>query len=324
MAGGYGQKTIVGITFQNSFGTAGSVDSIHFLPFLTEDLKLNAPDMYSNNMRGIFDEGDSFAAPRTVDGTIATEPQPIPLGAMLKTVLEETASVQSGGIYTRTFKPRTSDFDEVAANNPVTAYVYRDTGSAFIYSDLNGATLELGIANGEFLNVNVGFVGGNFSQNAAVAASLPQGKRWTWDTTSVTFTDSVFGNAMDVTITLDDGALEAQHTLNASLYPSRIKRTGFRNIAISGTFKFDNQNEYQEFLSKSERELTLHFQGATEIQSGYFDSMTVQLPLMRYEEMAPAASGPGQIEVALTARGKYSVTSGTAMQITLVNTQAAY
>ena len=321
---GYGQKSTVGIIFQDSYGSVGSVNSIHWVPFLSEDFKEEIPDNYSNNIRGVFDEGDSYEGPRVVNGTLSTEAQPITIGAMLKTVLEETAVVNSDGIYTRTFKPRTSDFDDVTANNPVTVYAYRDTGSAFLHSDMNGATLELSIANGELLTTNVGFVGGGFSQNAATAASFPAGKRWTWNVASVFYTNSVIGNLADLTITLDDGGIEAQHTLNASKYPSRNKRTGFRNISVSGTFKFDNQNEYQEFRSKSERELTLHLQGVTEIQSGYYESLTVKLPKLRYEEAAPAVGGPGQIEMGVTARGKYSVTSGTALEITLVNTQVAY
>lgn len=323
----YGQKSVVGVIFQNSYGTAGSVSSIHFIPFLSENLKLNIPPMYSENIRGVFDEGDTYEGPRTVDGDIETEAQPIAVGAMLKTVLEETANVNSGAIYTRTFKPRTSDFggdDGPTANNPVTIYTYLDTGSAMLYSDMNGSALELSLANGEFLKAKVSFVGGTFQQNAAAAASFPSGKRWTWDTASVTFGGSAVDEVMDLTITIDDGALSAMHTLNNSKYPARVKRTGFRTISVDGTLKFDTQSEYQQFISQSERELIVHCKGVTEIQSGYYESITVKLPLMRYEEAAPTAEGPGQIEMAVTARGKYSVTSGTGLEITHVSTQVAY
>lgn len=320
----YGQKSSVGIIFQDSYGTVGSVNSVHFIPFLTENLKYTIPPMYSSNIRGVFDEGDSYESPHTADGSISCEAQPIALGAMLKSVLEEVSNIQSGGIYTRLFRPRTSDHSDTSANNPVTIYAYRDTGSAMLYGDMNGATLELGISNGEFLNANVGFVGGSFQQNASVAASYPSGKRWTWNVASVSLATSAQPSLTNMTITLDDGGLEASHTLNTSLDPSRIKRSSFRTITVGGTFKFDNQDEYQQFLSQSERELILHFQGITEIQSGYYESLTVKLPKMRYEEAAPAVGGPGQIELAVTARGKYSVDSGTSMEITLVNTQVAY
>jgi len=320
----YGQKSNIGLIFQDSYSSVGDVNSIHFIPNLSESLKVSIPPMYSENMRGVFDEGDTYEGPRTVDGDIDCEAQPIALGAMLKSILEEVSVVASDGIYTRTFRPRVSDFDEVSANNPVTAYAFRDTGSAMMYSDLNGATLDLAIANGEFLKAKVGYVGGTFNQEGNVAASYSSGKRWTWDTASLSFGGAAVEEVSALNIVLDDGGLEAMHTFNNSKYPSRIKRTSFRSISVDGTIKFDNQDEYQEFLSQSERELVMTFIGPTEIQSGYFESLTIKLPLMRYEEAAPAAEGPGEIEMSVTARGKYSVSSGTSLEITLVNTQTTY
>jgi len=320
----YGQKSHVGVVFQDSFGSIGSVNSIHFIPFLSETLKINKPPLYSENMRGIFDEGDTYEGANTVEGEIDCEAQPIPLGAMFKSILNEETVVTSDNLYTRTFKPRTSDFDEDSANNPVTVYTNLDTGSAMLYSDLNGATLEMSIANGEFLKAKVAYVGGTFSQNAVVAASFPAGKRWTWDQSSVSFGGSAIDEIVNLTVTLDDGSLEAMHTLNNSKFPSRVKRTAFRTIAVDGTLKFDNQTEYQEFLNQTERELVMTFTGNVEVQSGYKEVLTIQLPLLRYEEAAPTAEGPGQLEMSITGRGKYSVTSGTGLLVTLINTQVAY
>jgi len=319
---GYGQKANLGIIFQNSFGTVGDTGSAHFIPLLSENLKLNIPPMYSENMRGVIDEGDTYEGPRTVDGEIATEAMPEPAAVLFKTVLEETAKVTSDDLQTRTFKPRVSDFDEVSANNPFTAYAYRDTGSAQLFYDLNGSGLEIGIANGEFLKLKTTIVGGQYSEIANVAAAYPTGKRWTWDVASTTVGGSAVPELMDLTIVLDDGALEAIHVLNASKYPNRIKRTNWRTIAVNGTLKFDNQTEYQQFISQSERELIVHCEGNVEIQSGYYDSITIKLPLLRYEEAQPTVEGPGQIEMSFTARGKYSVDSGTALEITHVSTLA--
>lgn len=320
----YSQKSNTGIIFQNSYGTVGAVNSIHFIPNLSESLKLNIPPLVSENMRGVFDEGDTYEGARTVEGSIETEAQPIALGALFKSILEETSVVTSGGIFTRTFKPRVSDFDDKSANNPVTLYAYRDTGSAMLYQDMNGAMLELGISNGEFLKAKVDYVGGEFSQIAAVSASYPVGKRWTWDSTSVSLGGAAVSEVMDMTISIDDGGLEASHTLNNSKYPSRVKRTSMRSISVSGTLKFDNQDEYQEFISQSERELIMSFKGATEIQSGFYEVLTIKLPKMRYEEAAPTAEGAGYIELSVSAKGKYSVDSGSSIEITLINTQAVY
>lgn len=319
----YGMKSNIALTFQNSFDSVGDVSSGHFIPFLSEALALKIPPKYSENMRGVFDEGDTYEGPRMVEGDINCEAQIVPAGAMLKAMFAETI-VNSDSLYTRTFKPRQSDWDEKSANHPVTVYKYLDTGSAMQYYNLNAATMEINIAQGEFLQMTAGFVGGAFQQVANVAASLPTGKRFTWNVASLSVDGSALGNLMDLTITVDDGALEATHTLNNSKYPSRVKRTGFRTIAVEGTIKFDNQDEYQQFLSQSERKLVAHFEGPTEIQSGYNEGLTIQLPALRYEEFEPAAGGPGQIEVGITARGKYHVGSGSALEITHYSDQAAY
>ncbi len=320
----YGQLAGLAIAFQNSFGTAASTSSLNFIPFLSESVSINKPPLTSENMRGVFDEGDDYEGPNTVDGTVEAEAQPLPLGALLKTVLGNPTSVQSGGIYSHTFKPRTTDWDDYAANQPVTVYKdLGDSGSSQLFYDLNGSMLELSIGAGEFLKAKVDFVGGNFSQIAAVAKSYPVGKRWKWDVGSFTVGGTAKPELMNMTVKVDE-KLEAQHTLNGSKFPSRIRRTGFRTVEVNGTLKFDNQTEYQQFLSQSERELIVNFVGVTEIQSGYYETILMKLPLLRYREAKPAVGGPGPVEMSITGAGKYSVTSATAFQITLVNTKAAY
>lgn len=320
----YGQNSNLGIIFQNSFGTVGDTGSIHFLPMLSETIARKIPTLRSATMRGIIDAGDAYRGPEMNEGEIEVEAQPVPLGALLKSVLELTSSVQSGGIYTHTFKPRTSDWDELSAIQPTTIYKYMETGSAMLYGDMNGTTLEMSVANGEFLKAKVGYVGGIFSQIASVAASYPAGKKYTWDQSSVSIGGSAVSEIEQLTITLEENR-EAMHTLNNTRNPSRIKHSDFRMLNVEGTIKFDNQTQFQNFLNQSENELIIHFVNSlTEIQSGYNESITLQIPLMRFEEFEPTASGPGQISVGFTANGIYSVDSATCMQITLVNTQATY
>lgn len=323
----YGQNSNVGIMFQDSYHTDTSsmnfvASSVHWIPFLSDSVKLNKPPLYSENIRGIYDEGDSYEGPNTVDGEIQAEAQPIAVGAMLQCALQRTTTMVDS-VYQHVYKPRTSEHSELSANQPFTHYAYLDTGSAFLHQNLNAGTLELGIANGEFFKVKIGVVGGWFEQVAASGATYETGKRWTWDTASLSFGGAAVAEIADLTITMDE-ALEAQHTINNSLYPSRIKRAGFRTFTVDGTIKFDNQDEYQQFISQSERELDITFTGPTQIASGYYETLRIKLPAMRYEDYGPTAEGPGLIEASFTARGKYHAWSGTALEVTLVNTQAAY
>ena len=320
----YGQNANVGIIFQNSFGTVGDVGSVHYLPILSETIARKKPGLRSQSMRGIIDAGDMYEGPNMNEGEIEIEAQPIPMGALLKTVLGDPTTVQSGGIYTHTYQPRTSDWDEVSAVEPTTIYKYMEVGSAMMFYDMNGTMLEMNVANGEFLKMKVGFVGASFLQDSNTAATYPAGRKFTWDQTSVSMGGSSVSEIEALTITLEENR-EAMHTLNNTRDPSRIKHSDFRTLAIEGTIKFDNQTEYQQFLTQSERELIVHFvNSATEIQSGYNESLTIQVPLMRYEEFEPVNNGPGQVSVGFTANGIYSTTSATMLQITLVNTQAAY
>ena len=324
----YGQNSKIGIMFQDSYHT--HVDSMNFvassvywIPHLSDTIKLNIPPLYSENMRGIYDEGDSYEGAKTVDGDLQSEAQPIAVGAMLKTALELTGSINVGSAYQHTFKPRTTEHSELSANNPFTHYAYLDTGSSFLHHNLNASMLELGIANGEFFKAKITVAGGWFSQVAPSAASYDVGKRWTWDTASLSLGGAGVSEIQNMTITMDE-ALEPVHTLNNSKYPSSIKRQDFRTFAVDGTIKFRNQVEYQEFIDQSERPLDITFTGPTEVASGYYDTFRIRLPAMRYEEYGPTAEGPGEIEASFTARGKYHVGSATGMEITLVNTQATY
>ncbi len=319
----YGLNAGIAMGFQNSFGTS-NVNSLHFIPILNENVGVNQPPLISENLAGIFDEAQDFAGPRTVEGDIAADAHPLSTGMMISAVLGPPTTVTSGGIFTHTWKPRTTDFDIFAANQPITYHKDLNVGSAMLFYDLVGNSLELGIANGELAKVTVGFMGGSFEQIAAVAKSLPTGRpRWPWNVASVSIGGSAVGEIRSATIKVEEG-VEASHTLNATLFPSRTKRTGFRTISVDGTIFFDTQAEYQDFLAETEQNMTIFMKGGTEVQSGYSEDLTIILPAFRYREFKPEVGGPPQIEVSFTGAAKYLQTSATALEITLVNTIAGY
>lgn len=319
----YGQNADFGVSFQTSWDSVGSVNSLHWVPMMSESIAKKIPELISESMRGIFEEGDSYEGPHMNEGDIEIEAQATALGTLLSCILEETAVVNSGSVYTRTFKPRTADWDDTSAGRPFTVYKYLETGSAMLFSNMNGAGLELSVTNGELLKAKLSVVGGGFSQTAATTPTYPDEKIWTWDTTSVSIGGSAVADIENLTLKLEE-AIEAKHTLNNSKLPSHSKHSGFRTLSIDGTIKFINQDEYQQFLSQSERQLSVTFTGVTEIQSGYPESVTIDVPKMRYTDFPPQATGPGEISVGFTAKGKYSVSSATLLTITHVSGQATY
>lgn len=319
---GYGQNAKIGISFQNSYGTALQ-NSVFWIPKLSESINVDKPPLIEQNLRGVFDEGAHHEGLNTISGSLEAEAAPIPLGVMLKCVLGDPTTVTSGALFTHTFKPRTSDWDAKSANVPVTIEKFVDVGSADLFSSMNGSQLTLSIANGEFMMAAVDFVGGDHAQQSDTAEAYPSTTLWSWDATSVSIGGVSKSEIMDMTVVINE-QLEAMGTLDSTKTPSRIKRTGFRTVEISGTLKFDDAVEYQHFLDQDERELVTHWDGVTAVQSGYNESLTLKTPLLRHTDFKPAAGGPGEIEVGFTSKGVYSVTSATAIQIELRNSQSGY
>lgn len=325
----YGQNSVLAISFQDSAGTS-NVDSLHFVPFTSEGLALIKEPLTSEQMRGIFDEGPDSEGMNSVEGDVEVEAQSIALGAMLTAVFGKPTTTAVGSGFEHVWTPQTSDWSTRLANLPVTVYKHlSDPGSAHVFYDLNGSSIELSSAAGEFLNAIVSFVGGKEEQIEALTPSYPDEVRWPWDVASLQLAPnsgdslSALDTIMDFTITVDE-QLEAQHTHSATKTPSRIKRTGFRTVEVSGTMKFEDQDEYQQYKAQSERAFQAHFRGPAEISSGVRESLTIDIPAFRLRELPPSAEGAGPIEVSFTAAGKYHTGSGTAIQVTLVNTQAAY
>lgn len=320
----YGMDTSIGICFQNSYGTAFT-SSMHWISQLTEDFSLVKEQLISGGMRGIYDEGAHYEGLNSVEGSIEAEAHPISMGALLSAVLGKPTTVTSGAIFTHTFLPNTADFDIYAANTPVTVVKHLgDAGSAHLYSDMVGNELAVSCAAGEFLKVKVGFMGGKYSQLTEIAASYPTGDSlFKWDVASFSVGAAAINNLSDWSMTLSQG-LSNKHTFNGTKTPSRTKRDGFRTLEISGTLVFDDQTEYQQFVAQSEREIDVTLKTATQIQSGYFETFRVQSPKMRYGEFKPVQGSAGQIEVGFSAKGVYSVSSATALKMTLINSKSGY
>lgn len=319
---GYGQKSAIGISFQNSWDTLNT-DSMHWISHNTDGVALEIEQLVSEANRGIFDEGEVYEGPKQITGDLECDIKPLTLGAFLTAALDVASTTAVDSVYQHIFEPAKSDFDEVSAQKPFTYQQDLDTGSAQLFYNCVGSALELSISNGELLMAKLSVIGAGFSQQAPLTPSYPTGKKWTWDQTSVSIGGSGTAKLSELTVTVDN-AVEAGHTLSGSKFPSRIKRSGFRMTSISGTIKFQDQDEYQAFLNQSERELDVTLTGPTEIASGYYDTLRIQTPLLRHGEFKPNAGGPGEIEVGFTAKGVYSTESATAIKMTLTNTQAAY
>ena len=324
---GYGLNAKIGIAFQNSYGTQADLGSLHWIPFLTESVGRNLPPLRSENMRGIFDQGDRSSGLATVDGDLEFEAQAVPLGAMIKSVVGNVTVVDSSStaqLFTHTFLPRTADHQISSAEQPVTYYKDLDvTDDPQVFTDLNGTVLELNVANGEFLKAKVSFVGGQRTTQSSVAYVLDPGKRWTWDVASFQIGGVANGELTSFNLSIDNG-LEAMHTMNNTKDASRIKRQNPRVITVGGSVKFENHTELDLFIAETQQALIVHLANATEVQSGYPEQLTIDIPAMIYDEFKPTGDAPGQLEVSFTGTAEYHIGSATAIELTLINSHAAY
>jgi len=121
-----------------------------------------------------------------------------------------------------------------------------------------------------------------------------------------------------LTITQENN-LAAKHVVESSgnRFPSRIKRSDNRAISVAGTLIFDDQTQANMFLAQTEQRLAVFIKGTSLVQSGYYESLLIDVPSLRFTEHPIPIGGPGEIEVSFKADAKYNTGSATAIQYTL-------
>lgn len=319
----YGQDSRVGISFQNSYGTA-NVASLHWLEPISESLTLSKAQLTQKGLRGIYDAGQLQEGANTVAGDITIEAKANHLGVLLAATNGAPSTVTSGALYTHTFKPRQADHNPLSAERPFTYLKFMgDTGSAHQFSDLNGANLELSISNGELLTAKMSMVGGSYARTAAVAATYSVSNAIDWSVSSAVCGGVALAGVRALTISQELG-VEAQHVIDTDKFPARIKRKDARMISISGTILFDDQVEYNEFIAQSDQSFKLFLNGTAAVQSGYTESLLIDIPAMRYTEFPLVVGGAGQIEVSFKGQAQYLVSSATAIAYTLACGKAGF
>lgn len=321
----YGQDSQISIAFQNSFGTAANVASLFQIPFLSEDVGLEKPELISQNLNSRYDEGDAYAGPRQVAGTLEAEAQPIALGMILGAAINAPVSALVSSITLHTFTPRTSDFDVNVANNPMSYYKWlADPGSAQYFIDCIAGMVELSVTNGELLTVRTEFMGGKRTIVSSDSFTLDEGRRWSWDVTSVSIGAAANADMRDFTFTFDEG-LEPIWTLDGSLDAGRVKRVSPRTVRLNGTMVFEDQTELTAFVAETIREVIITMTGTVETgDTGENDELVITIPSFKYLEFKPPIPGPGIIEVPFVGKGEYNSGSGNSVEITLQNTQQTY
>lgn len=319
----YGQKGHVGISFQNSLGTS-NVNSMDYFPIVSESLTETIEDMLSESLLSRYEEPDSYEGMHTIEGDVVFEVHPHLVGKLCKAWAGQSSSSIVSSAYQHRCVPVTDDFTEgVAALIPMSIEVYKDTGSASLFYDCMLNNLSFEIAQNAFYKVTASIIGAQFSFINKSTPSYDQSSYYTWDTASLSIAGAAVSDISQATITLNNN-LAGKSFLDGKKYASRILRDSFRTIEITGTALLDGVSEVEAYKNRTQRRLVLTTTDPSTIMNNTHNSLEIDVPKMLYTAFPDNISGQGLIEVGFTAKGKYDATSSYAVQLTAVNTTAAY
>lgn len=327
----YGAQTKFGIARQASAGT-GVTDatSFHPFPFLTEDVGYEREDVRSQNLNGRFEQGAVYAGPANIAGTIEFELTPRNLGAALAAAVNHSpASVSSGSVRLYTFLPNTQDFSATLCKAPFTIYKqWSDANSAEHYYDVQFGQLDLVFGAGAFSRGRIVAAGGTRTATGIGSAAITPaasdiGRLFVWNVASVSLGGSALSNASEITVSVNDN-IEPIYTINGTLAPFKYTRNGFREVNVNFTFYMNDRSQLNDFTSDTARRLVITAVNTrAAIQSGYYDTLTVDIPQFRITNFKPGNSGPGEVSVSGTAFGEVDATSNYSIQFTLMNSYTA-
>lgn len=326
----YGAQIKLGIARQaaaNSWVT--NATSYHGIALTDESLGIESDEVISQNLTGTFNQGASYQGTTKINGTLSFEVTPRNLAAILSAVVAPPTVVASGSVETYTFLPNIVDFSSTLVKSPFTVYKqFSDSNSAELYYDCQFGQLDLTFSQGAFLKGQATLVGGTRLANGigsmnVLPAPSDVGRLFPWNVASVSYGGSALSVASDITVSLNEN-VDGLYSLNASLAPLKFTRTGFREVTVNGTFYMNDRSLLNNFVANVQQRLLItSINTVAAIQSGYYDTLVVDVPQFKITAFKPGASGPGEVSVKFSGRGVLDPTSSYVVQYTVTNTYAA-
>lgn len=320
----YGQGGHIGISFQDSMGTANT-DSMDYFPFISESLVENIEDLLSECLTTRLDEPDAYEGMHNIEGDIVSEIHPILMGKVLQAWCGQSSSTLQTSLYEHMFLGLSDDWDaERCAVPPMTIEIYRDTGSAYQFFDccLNQLTME--IAQGSLYKFTMGIIGAQFAWMNKTSPSYETGSFFSWDVVSVSLGGSGIDYVSNLSIVCNN-SLEGKAYIDLKNYPSRILRTGFRTVEITGNMLLQGDTESRNYKNRTAQELIITATDPATVGVNEHNRFVIDIPKMRYTSFPANIAGTGLIEVGFGAKGTYDTDSWDATAFfTLTNTRDSY
>jgi hypothetical protein len=319
----YGQDGHIGVSFQESFGTAYATASVDYMPFISESLTENIEDLISESLSSRIEEPDPYEGMHGVEGDIALEVHPHNIGKFLKAWAGQESVSYTVSMYSHNFVPVDDDWDEeISALPPMTVEVYRDTGSAYQYFDMLCNQLVFEISQGAIYKCTASMIGAQFDWMSKTAPSYEVGSYFTWDTVSLQLGGSAIADVSELTITLNNN-LEGKAYLDGNKYFGRVLRNDYRTIEVAGTMLLVGDAEARKYRDRTLQRLLITATDPSTVMLDH-NRFELDIPAMRYTEFPANIGGPNLVEISFSGKGGYDATSSYAVQFTLTNTTDEY
>ena len=328
----YGAQAKVGFARQTNPGSyviaTSAPTSYHAMGFVSHDIGLEKDEVISQNLIGRFEQGASYSGASKVNGTIEFEATPRNLLTALGLAATHVpATVNSGSIRSWTFLPNTADYDSSYIKAPWSMYSqFADAQSADLFYDMQFGQLDFVISQGQFTRGRLQCVGGNRVSTGVGSANIvpdasDAGRLFPWNVASISYGGAALQTASDITVSLNEN-IDGLYTINGSLAPFKYTRTGFREVTVNGTFYMTDRSMLNNFTSETQARLLITLVSTiAAVQSGYYNTLTIDVPQLKVTAFKPAVSGPGEVSIPFTGRGVIDPTSSYALQFTLINTR---
>lgn len=328
----YGAQAKIGFARQTNPGSyviaTTNPTSFHAMGFVSHNIGLESDELISQNLIGRFEQGATYAGASRVNGTLEFEATPRNLLTALGLACNYVpATVNSGSIRNWTFLPNTVDYDGTYVKAPWTMYSqFSDSQSADLFYDMQFGQLDFVISQGQFTRGRVQCLGGaRVATGVGSANVVPDagdaGRLFPWNVASISYGGAALQTMSEVTVSLNEN-VDALNTINGTLTPFKYTRTGFREVTANGTFYMTDRSMLNNFIGQTQQRLLITLISTiAAIQSGYYNTLTIDVPQLKITQFKPAVSGPGEVAVPFTGRGVIDPSSNYALQFTLLNSR---
>jgi len=254
MGNGAGFKGYIGLAPQISPGVMASTSSAFWLPFISETLTEEIPRLDSAELRLSADEPYSHQGMRVLAGDIVLEPTPFTMAVVSYLTMGAITTTSNAAYNFHAVNGSGDDWDDKFSVPAFSAMIARDVGSAIYALDCCVNALTLEIANGELLKATVSIIGGQGRGNSDVVSvvSFAEGgdKQLPWNACSLQLQGAAPDYIKSATVSINNN-LEQTGVLDGEVYPTRIKRAGFRTFGVEADMVYESMAVYNTFRANT-------------------------------------------------------------------------